>query len=164
MAPAEITADLIRDLLREQHPDLAARPIELGARGWDNQLWCLGEDLAIRLPWATDAAGELLRKEHTWVPTLAGHLPLPVPVSQRLGEPSGRFPRAWIVTTWVPGEPADRAPLTRARPAAEALATFLGALHRPAPAHAPTGRERAGALSDTPRASPTTSPSLPTWA
>ncbi|GAA3599608.1 hypothetical protein GCM10022223_13820 [Kineosporia mesophila] len=116
MAPAEITADLIRDLLREQHPDLAAHPIELGARGWDNQVWRLGEDLAVRLPWATDAADELLRKEHTWVPALAPHLPLPVPVPQRLGEPSARFPHPWIVTTWVPGEPADRAPLTRGHP------------------------------------------------
>jgi hypothetical protein len=36
MATAEldITADLVRDLLRDQHPDLAGRPVTLGARGW----------------------------------------------------------------------------------------------------------------------------------
>ena len=33
----DITEDLIRDLLREQHPDLADRPLKLGALGWDNQ-------------------------------------------------------------------------------------------------------------------------------
>ncbi|MGF0117877.1 hypothetical protein ACQFYA_16400 [Promicromonospora sp. Marseille-Q5078] len=43
----EITADLVRDLLREQHPDLADLPVRLGARGWDNQLWRLGDDLAV---------------------------------------------------------------------------------------------------------------------
>ncbi|MEU8621104.1 aminoglycoside phosphotransferase family protein [Streptomyces sp. NPDC048623] len=142
----EITADLVRELLHEQHPDLADRPLELGARGWDNQLWRLGDDLAVRLPWATESADELLRKEHAWLPVLAPDLPLPVPVPQRLGEPSERFPRPWIVTTWVPGEPADRVPATRAAESADALAAFLTALHRPAPAGAPVGRGRGGPL------------------
>ncbi|WP_214318719.1 aminoglycoside phosphotransferase family protein [Nonomuraea sediminis] len=136
----EITAELVRDLLRDQHPDLADRPLRLGARGWDNQLWRLGDDLAVRLPWATQNADALLRNEHAWLPSLAPHLPLPIPVPQRLGEPSERFPRPWIVTTWVPGTPADLAPATRAADAADALAAFLTALHRPAPDTAPSGR------------------------
>jgi aminoglycoside phosphotransferase (APT) family kinase protein len=145
-AETEITAGLIRDLLRDQHPDLADRPIAFGARGWDNQLWRLGDDLAVRLPRATRHAGALLRKEHAWLPVLAPRLPLPVPVPQRLGEPSGRFPRPWTVTTWVPGEPADRAPATRGAEAAAALAAFLTALHRPATAGAPAGQGRGGPL------------------
>ena len=143
-----ITADLVRDLLREQHPDLADRPVRLGAKGWDNQLWRLGDDLAVRLPWATESADVLLRKEYAWVPGLAPRLPLPVPVPQRLGEPAERFPRSWIVTTWVPGTPADRAPATRATHAAESLAAFLSALHRPAPDDAPAGRGRGGRLAE----------------
>lgn len=145
-AEAEITAELIRDLLRDQHPDLADRPLALGARGWDNQLWRLGGDLAVRLPWATDSADALLLKEYAWLPVLAPCLPLPVPVPQRLGEPSPRFPRPWIVTTWVPGTPADRAPVTRGAEAADTLAAFLSALHQPAPAGAPAGRNRGGPL------------------
>src|SRR6266568_2488807 len=145
-AETEITAGLVRDLLRDQHPDLADRPLSLGARGWDNQLWRLGGDLAVRLPWATQTADALLLKEHAWLPALAPRLPLPVPVPQRLGEPSGRFPRPWIVTTWVPGDPADRAPVTRGEEAADALAAFLTALHQPAPAAAPGGRGRGGTL------------------
>jgi aminoglycoside phosphotransferase (APT) family kinase protein len=144
----DITEELIRDLLREQHPDLADRPLKLGARGWDNQVWRLGDDLAVRLPWATQSADALLRKEHAWLPTLAPLLPLPIPVPQRLGEPSERFPRPWLVTTWVPGEPADRAPATRAEDAAVTLAAFLTALHRPAPDGAPAGRDRGGPLAD----------------
>ncbi|MEV6976850.1 aminoglycoside phosphotransferase family protein [Kitasatospora sp. NPDC093806] len=144
----EITAELIRDLLHDQHPDLAGHPVTLGARGWDNQLWRLGDDLAVRLPWATGSADALLRKEHAVLPALAPDLPLPVPVPQRLGEPSERFPRPWLVTTWVPGEPADRAPATRGTEAADALAAFLTALHRPAPADAPAGRGRGGPLAD----------------
>ncbi len=135
----ELTAEFVRDLLRDQHPDLADRPLSLGARGWDNQLWRLGDDLAVRLPWATQSADELLRKEYAWLPVLAPNLPLPVPVPQRIGEPSKRFPRPWTVTTWVPGEPADCEPATRAAEAADALAAFLTALHRPAPSGAPAG-------------------------
>ncbi|MER7726855.1 aminoglycoside phosphotransferase family protein [Streptomyces sp. NPDC096323] len=143
-----MTAEFVRELLRDQHPDLADRAVRLGARGWDNQLWRLGDDLAVRLPWATQSADELLLGEHTWLPVLAPGLPLPVPVPQRLGEPSERFPRPWIVTTWVPGEPADRAPVTRAADAADALAGFLTALHAPAPGTAPVGRfGRGGSLS-----------------
>jgi aminoglycoside phosphotransferase (APT) family kinase protein len=134
----EITADLVQDLVRDQHPDLADRPVKLGARGWDNQLWRVGNDLAVRLPWATQRADELLRKVYAWLPTFAPRLPLPIPVPQRLGEPSDRFPRPWIITTWVPGEPADRAPATRAAQAADALAAFLTALHKPAPDGAPS--------------------------
>lgn len=148
LADTEITAELVRDLLRDQHPDLAEHPLQLGARGWDNQLWRLGDDLAVRLPWATESADMLLRKEHTWLPSLAPHLPLPVPVPQRLGEPSDRFPRPWIVTTWVPGTPADRAPATHAADAADSLAAFLTAPHQPAPDGAPAGRGRGGSLAD----------------
>lgn len=149
-AEIEITADLIAELLREQHPDLAALPLTLGARGWDNQLWRLGDDLAVRLPWATQDADELLLKEHALLPAIAPHLPLQIPVPQRLGQPSERFPRPWIVTTWVAGEPADRAPATRGAEAADTLAAFLAALHRPTPDDAPAGRHRRGGpLADT---------------
>ncbi|MFE3876989.1 aminoglycoside phosphotransferase family protein [Kitasatospora sp. NPDC059146] len=135
----EITEDLVRQLLRDQHPDLAELPLRLGARGWSNQMWRLGEDLAVRLPWVTEDASALLRKEHAWLPALPSPLPLPIPAPRRLGEPSERFPHPWLVTTWVPGTPADHAPVTRAAAAAGTLAAFLTALHRPAPATAPTG-------------------------
>lgn len=146
----EITAELVRGLLHDQCPDLADRPVRLVARGWDNQMWRLGDDLAVRLPWATVTADMLLHKEHALLPPLALRLPLPVPVPQRLGEPSERFPRPWLVTTWVPGTPADLAPVTRARDAAQSLVAFLTALHQPAPDGLPTlsGSGRGGPLVD----------------
>lgn len=145
-AEIELTVELVRGLLRDQHADLADRPLTLGARGWDNQLWRLGDDLAVRLPWQTETADMLLLKENTWLPTLAPLLPLPVPIPQRLGQPSERYPRPWIVTTWVPGTPADRSPAMRSGPAGDALASFLAALHHPAPHDAPEGRGRGGPL------------------
>ncbi len=147
----DLTSALVRALLRDQHPDLADRAITFGARGWDNQLWRLGDELAVRLPWQTATADALLLKEHAWVPVLAPRLPLPVPVPQRLGKPSARYPHPWTVTTWVPGSPADRAPVTPGGSAADAVAAFLTALHRPAPVDAPEGRGRGGALTQVAR-------------
>ncbi|WP_431032281.1 aminoglycoside phosphotransferase family protein [Streptomyces sp. P6-2-1] len=144
-APPDITEGLLRHLVRERFPHLAELPIRLGARGWDYQVWRLGEELALRVPWATRRADEPLRDELAWVPALAGRLPLPVPRPQAIGEPSARFPHAWMLTTWVPGEPADHAPATDGRATSTALAAFLLALHRPAPAEAPAGRFGRGA-------------------
>ena len=121
--------DLVRALLREQHPDLADLELRDVDGGWDNQQWRLGEELAVRLP-RTERAPALLRTEQTWLPMLAARLPLPTPAPVRIGKPSSLFEHTWTIARWVEGEPADRAPITRIE-AAEILAGFLRALHRP---------------------------------
>lgn len=136
-----ITADLVRELLQEQHPDLAGLAIREVAGGWDNQQWRLGDGLAVRMP-RTERAPDLQRKECRWLPVLAPRLPLPVPDPVRIGEPSARFPRPWTVMTWVPGEPLDSTSLARGDHAADALAGFLRALHVEAPVEAPARSDR----------------------
>lgn len=125
----------MRTLLKEQHPDLADLELEEVDGGWGNKMWRLGDDLAVRMP-RTDHAPELLRKEHRWLPGLADQLPLPIPTPLRVGDPSDAFPRTWLITTWVHGEPADRTPITDPA-AADVLAGFLRALHTEPPADAP---------------------------
>ncbi|OKJ99098.1 aminoglycoside phosphotransferase family protein [Amycolatopsis sp. CB00013] len=132
--------ELVRALLREQHPDLAELELRDVEGGWDNQQWRLGPDLAVRLP-RTERAPELLRGEQKWLPVLAERLPLPTPVPVRIGEPSALFEHTWTITRWVEGEPSDRAPITRPD-AAETLADFLAALHQEAPADAPVSPTR----------------------
>ncbi|MFD7905878.1 aminoglycoside phosphotransferase family protein [Kitasatospora sp. NPDC059747] len=131
-----IEEPLVRALLRAQHPDLAGLPLQRVPGGWSNQVWRLGEQLAVRMPRTPDAPA-LLRKEWRWLPALTDRLPLLVPRPVRAGEPSERFPHPWTVVEWVPGEPLDRAPIDRPADAAARLAAFLRALHRPAPADAP---------------------------
>ena len=140
MDDAGLDEALVRALLHEQHPDLAGLGLRLVDGGWDNRMWRLGEDLAVRLP-RTPRAPSLLRTEQRWLPLLAPGLPLPVPVPVRVGEPSARFPRTWTVARWVDGEPADRVPVSSPL-AAGALAGFLRALHRTAPSGAPTSPNR----------------------
>jgi aminoglycoside phosphotransferase (APT) family kinase protein len=141
MDGVEIDEGLVRSLLREQHPDLAGLELRLAVGGWDNQLWRLGDELAVRMPRTARAPG-LLRKEHRWLPVLAPRLPLPVPTPVRIGEPSALFPATWTVATWVPGEPADRTPISEGDRAADTLAGFLRALHVEAPAEAPVSADR----------------------
>jgi hypothetical protein len=49
--------ELLRALLKEQHPDLADLPLEKVPGGWDNQLWRLGRLLAVRVPRTPRADG-----------------------------------------------------------------------------------------------------------
>ncbi|MEU0175250.1 aminoglycoside phosphotransferase family protein [Streptomyces massasporeus] len=132
----QITADLVRDLLREQHPDLAGLAIREVAGGWGSQMWRLGDELAVRMQ-RMDPTPELQLKERRWLPVLAPRLPLPVPTPVRFGEPSERFPKYWTVMTWVPGEPLDHCSISRGTHAADTLAGFLRALHVEAPPEAP---------------------------
>ncbi|GAA4533711.1 MULTISPECIES: aminoglycoside phosphotransferase family protein [Nonomuraea] len=136
----EITADLVRDLLQEQHPDLAGLAVREVAGGWGNQMWRLGDELAVRMQ-RMDPTPELQLKERRWLPVLAPRLPLPVPTPVRSGEPSERFPKHWTVMTWVPGEPLDHGSISRGAHAADTLAGFLRALHVEAPAEAPASSD-----------------------
>jgi aminoglycoside phosphotransferase (APT) family kinase protein len=136
----DIDEALVRALLHEQHPDLARLELREVVGGWDNRMWRVGEQLAVRLP-LTPRAPSLLRTELRWLPLLAPTLPLPVPVPVRVGEPSSRFPKTWLVVQWIDGQPADHSPVTSPQ-SADSLAAFLRALHRQAPAEAPANPNR----------------------
>ncbi|MER8041721.1 aminoglycoside phosphotransferase family protein [Streptomyces sp. NPDC094032] len=140
MDELKVEQDLVRALLRDQHPDLADLELRDASGGCDNQQWRLGEELAVRLP-RTEQTSALLRTEHTWLPLLAKRLPLPTPTPVRIGKPSSLFELTWTIARWVEGESADHAPITRIE-AAEILAGFLRALHHQAPADAPTNPTR----------------------
>lgn len=137
----EITAELVQNLLQEQHPDLAGLALREVAGGWGNQMWRLGDELAVRIP-RTEGAPDLLRKECRWLPVVAPRLPLPVPNPVRIGEPSARFPKPWTIMTWVRGEPLDCTPISHGDHAADTLASFLTALHVEAPESAPISEDR----------------------
>lgn len=133
-AEIEIDAEIARRLLAAQHPDLARLPIRLVASGWDNAIFRLGEDLALRLP-RRQLAVDLVRHEQAWLPTLAERLPLAVPAPVRTGAPQDAYPWPWSIIPWIEGETADLAPPDADQ--GQVLGRFFAALHRPAPADAP---------------------------
>jgi aminoglycoside phosphotransferase (APT) family kinase protein len=126
----------VRVLLREQHPELASLPLVQVGEGWDNYLFRLGEELAIRLPRRTIAA-PLILNEQRWLPALAARLTLRVPAPLRIGVASSAFPWPWTVVPWLEGAPADMDAALDARHMAIDLGRFLRELHRPAPPDAP---------------------------
>jgi aminoglycoside phosphotransferase (APT) family kinase protein len=133
-AEIEVGEALARALLQAQHPDLARLPIRLAESGWDNVIFRLGEDLALRIP-RREVGADLVLVERRWLPGLAARLPLPVPAPVRAGEPGSGYPWPWSVTPWFEGTLAALAPPGAG--AGEALAAFLKALHVAAPAEAP---------------------------
>jgi len=138
---AEVVVDtqIVRTLLRTQHPDLAELPLEEVPPGWDNFIFRLGETLAVRLPRRIASATQL-ENEQRWLPIVGRHLPIAVPAPLRIGTPSNQYPWAWSIVPWLPGKPADLAPLKADQ--AEPLARFLRALHIAAPSDAPKNPSR----------------------
>jgi aminoglycoside phosphotransferase (APT) family kinase protein len=133
-AEVDIDAGLVRGLLEAQHPDLATLRLRHVATGWDNVTYRLGDQLAVRLPRIGDAAA-LITAEQTWLPWLAGHLPVAVPVPVRQGRPGAGFPWPWSVVPWVSGHTADRDPADTAQ--AGLFGRFLASLHQQPPAGFP---------------------------
>ena len=149
MPPAEmdVSVELVRQLLAEQHPDLAGLALGVLANGWDNMVCTVGADLLARLPRRAQAA-ELVAHEQRWLPVLAPRLPLPIPAPVRNGRPAGRFPWKWSVVPFLPGQVAAVAAPDDLASAAVALGEFLAALHVPAPPEAPVNPFRGGPLAD----------------
>jgi aminoglycoside phosphotransferase (APT) family kinase protein len=131
MHPDQIETDvtLVRRLLAHQFPlwaDLPIKPVE--SYGTDHDIYRLGEHLVARLPcigWATKQA--VLEAE--WLPKLAPHLPLAVPVQLAMGHPAEGYPFHWPIYEWLPGENANGT-IDDLDQAAVDLAEFVKALRR----------------------------------
>lgn len=141
VAEIEVDVDTVASLLVEQHPDLADLPLRFVAHGWDNAIFRLGEELAVRLPRRT-AAVALIEHEQRWLPLLAESVSVPLPVPVRRGVPGALFPWPWSITPWFPGRPLAQLPPEDRRPYAHALGRFLAELHAPAPPGAPANPVR----------------------
>jgi aminoglycoside phosphotransferase (APT) family kinase protein len=138
-ADIEIDIPLVSGLLKAQHPDLAHRPIRLVDGGWDNAIFRLGEDLAIRLP-RREMAAKLIEHEQTWLPKIAPHLTIPVPNPYLIGQPGDNYPWCWSILPWLVGTTSDRCQPHPEQ--AVIFARFLRNLHQKAPEDAPKNRFR----------------------
>jgi aminoglycoside phosphotransferase (APT) family kinase protein len=124
----DIDRALVARLLAAQFPQWADLPVgPVPSAGTDNAIYRLGSEMAIRLPrvaWAT----EQITKENLWLPKLAAHLPLSIPVPLALGQPDQRYPWPWLVYRWVEGDDAQNVGIVEERSARD-LADFISALH-----------------------------------
>lgn len=126
---ARTDVPLVRRLIAGQFPQWAALPIEqVDHYGTDHDIYRLGDQLSVRMPRRGWAAGQAA-KERRWLPKLAPHLPLAVPVQLAMGEPAEGYPFAWSVYEWLPGANANGT-LHDLDQAAVDLAAFVTALRR----------------------------------
>ncbi|MFG2923549.1 aminoglycoside phosphotransferase family protein [Streptomyces sp. NPDC048305] len=95
---------LVRRLIAAQFPDWAELPVRrIASNGTVNDVYRLGDDLAVRLPQAEGGSRDAVF-EHRWLPLLARHLPLAVPVPLALGAPAEGYPFNWTVCRWIEGD------------------------------------------------------------
>jgi aminoglycoside phosphotransferase (APT) family kinase protein len=139
MHSAEVETDvaLVGRLLATQFPHWADLPIgPVRSAGTDNAIYRLGDDMAVRLP-RTLSATRPLDKEHQWMPRLAPHLPLDIPVPLAKGIPAEGYPWHWSVCRWLAGENATIERIADLRQAATDLAQFIAALREIDPSGGP---------------------------
>jgi aminoglycoside phosphotransferase (APT) family kinase protein len=126
----DIDSALVGRLIVAQFPQWADLPIvPVRSAGTNNALYQLGSEMAVRLP-RIPGVIEQLNKEHQWLPKLAPHLPLAIPVPLAMGEPGEGYPWPWSVYRWLEGESAESQPITDQGQAARDLAHFIMALQR----------------------------------
>ncbi|MGD3108870.1 aminoglycoside phosphotransferase family protein [Streptomyces sp. YGL11-2] len=125
-----ISTALVRRLIAAQFPQWSGLPLTpVATQGVDNATYRLGHAMSVRLPCHSRWVGQVAREQH-WLPFLAPHLPLSIPVPLAEGAPSGEYPFPWSVHRWLDGERALPERLADPRQAATDLAQFLAALRR----------------------------------
>lgn len=132
-----IDDSLVRRLIKRQFPqwaDLAIKPVEMS--GWDNRTFHLGEQMSVRLPSDEEYAAQVAREQY-WLPKLAPHLPLKIPVPIAMGKPDENYPWDWSIYKWLTGETAAHAHISNLQQFATTLGNFLSAFQRCDPTNGP---------------------------
>ncbi len=142
-AETALDTDRVRALLTAQHPDLASLPLGNRMDGWDNAMFRLGDNLAVRMP-RRELAATLTATELDWLPRIGRNWTFPIPLPVRTGEPGEGYPWRWSVVPWIVGEHAYDAPLTVA--GARDLGAAIAQIQTSSAADAPINPYRSGTL------------------
>jgi len=148
MHPDEIAIGLplVARLISAQFPHWGNLPLtEVRSAGTDNAIYRLGDGLAVRLPRRRAVAAEAARLQR-WLPRLAPHLPLTVPMPLARGAPGEGFPFPWLVCQWLDGQDVTGDPDVDLADAAGRLGRFVAALHGIDATGAPPSPFRGGPL------------------
>ena len=146
----EVPGTLVRALVDRQFPAWSGLPLRpVAAFGTDHRLFRLGEELLVRMPVYAGSADQA-QSDARWLPRLAPHLPVGVPVPVAVGEPDAAYRFAWSVVPWLPGETVEDGPADRPGLAAD-LAGFVLALRAVDPSGGPRPRGSARGVTLDPR-------------
>lgn len=145
----------VRELLRADGLAYAEDPLTRITSGWDNDIWRLGTERAVRVP-RRGLADQLILNEQRVLPAIAERLApsgVAVPAPIHAGAESELFPHPWSVVPWISGVAAWDVPRQARTAWATDLADALRLLHVPSGPDAPTNpyrgvplAQRAGAI------------------
>ena len=126
----ELTAGIVRDVVREQFPELAAATVEPLGEGWEHETYLVDEHVVFRFPRQAGGGDDFEGEErvHALVASVIGDL-VGIPRITRWGRPSARFPYPFAGHALIPGVPAND-PSVRLNPAlADDVGRVLARLH-----------------------------------
>ncbi|MBL0374206.1 aminoglycoside phosphotransferase family protein [Rhizobium sp. KVB221] len=128
---------LAGQLMSAQFPQWAGLVVRrVPSAGTDNALFRLGDTLVGRFP-RFAAAADQAAKELRWLPVLAPHLPLAVPMPLARGAATEAYPFVFTICNWIEGQDVAAAPLSDLPQAAGDLAQFIKALQSVDSSHGP---------------------------
>ncbi len=129
-ADLDVNLALANRLIRAQFPEFQLECLEQFGEGWDNVAYLANGSIVFRFP-RRKFAVPMMEHETRFVPLLANHLPLPIPVPEFVGQASDEFPFPFSGYPLLDGTTACRLSWTEEERAANAhlLGSFLRCLH-----------------------------------
>lgn len=126
----ELTAEIVRDVVREQFPELTVSLIEPLGEGWEHETFLVDERVVFRFPRQSGGGDGFKWQErvHTLVASVIGDM-VGIPRITRWGRPSTRFPYPFAGHDVIPGVGANH-PAAAFNPAlADDIGRVLARLH-----------------------------------
>lgn len=129
----ELTVETVREVVREQFPELAVATLQPMGEGWEHETYLVDDHVVFRFP--RQAGGDYFEFEEgvlSLVSSIIGDL-VGIPRITRWGRPSARFPYAFAGHELIPGVAAND-PSVRLNPAlADDIGRVLARLHAISP-------------------------------
>ncbi|WP_417554243.1 phosphotransferase [Microbacterium sp.] len=144
-----VDEELAGELIAREFPALAGLPVvSVPGGGTVNAIFRVADAVAARFPLEAASAADLT-SEALRLAEFAAASPFSTPKPLGIGSGDERYPSAWALQSWVPGEVADPFSLASAAAFAEDLGALIIALRAvPVGTRAFDGRGRGGVLAD----------------
>lgn len=143
----ELTAEVVRDVVREQFPELAVATVERLGDGWEHEAYLVDDRVVFRFPRQAGGGDDFEWEEgvHALVSSVIGDI-VGIPRITRWGRPSARFPYPFAGHDVIPGVDASDPRAPRNPALADDIGRVLTRLHAiPAEAAAAAGVDTAEA-------------------
>jgi aminoglycoside phosphotransferase (APT) family kinase protein len=107
--PADWTlaTGLVASIVSGQFPELDTSDVRLVGSGWDNEVYLIDNEWAVRFPRRSESV-PWLEREIKIMSLVEATAPGQVPHFERVGQPSEQFPHPFVAYRWLPGVAANR--------------------------------------------------------